>query len=198
MDLAFLPGVNAALNATAVVLLAIGRRLARAQRFDAHRRVMTAAFAVSSLFLVLYVAHKTSRGFVNTAFHAEGAALVAYRVMLFTHVVFAMTVPVLAIALVVLGVSGRRESHRRLARFAWPIWVYVSVTGVLIYVLLYHLNPVPVESASSRANLVGFRQDAVPRTSCEFCRGLLPPPKFKTESKAFSRGRVAMVMTWLR
>lgn len=175
MDLSFLPGVNAALNATAVVLLVIGRRLARAQRFDAHRRVMTAAFAVSSLFLVLYVAHKMSRGFVNTPFHAEGVALVAYRVMLFTHVVLAMTVPVLAIALIVLGVSGRRASHRRLARFAWPIWVYVSVTGVLIYLLLYQLNPTPVESSSSRANLVGFRGDAMPRMSCEFCRGLLLP-----------------------
>jgi uncharacterized membrane protein YozB (DUF420 family) len=171
VDLSFLPGVNAALNATAVVLLVVGRRLARAQRFDAHRRVMTAAFAVSSLFLVLYVAHKTSRGFVNTAFHAQGVALLAYRVLLFTHVVLAMTVPVLAVALIVLGVSGRRASHRRLARFAWPIWVYVSVTGVLIYVLLYHLNPAPADSSSSASNLVGFRGDAMPRMSCEFCRG---------------------------
>ena len=175
MDLSFLPGVNAALNATAVVLLIAGRRLARAQRFDAHRRVMIAAFAVSSLFLVLYVAHKTSRGFVNTAFHAEGAALVAYRVMLFTHVVLAMTVPVLAVALVALGVSGRRESHRRLARFAWPIWVYVSVTGVLIYLLLYQLNPAPAPASSSPANSIGFRADAAPPVSCGSRRGLLPP-----------------------
>lgn len=175
MDLSFLPGVNAALNATAVVLLVVGRRLARNQRFDAHRRVMIAAFAVSSLFLVLYVAHKASRGFVNTPFHVEGVALVAYRVMLFTHVTLAMTVPALAIALIVLGVSGRRESHRRLARFAWPIWVYVSVTGVLIYVLLYHLNPAPAQTPSSSANLVGFRIDAMPRVSCEFRESLLQP-----------------------
>ena len=143
MDLAFLPGVNAALNATAAVLLVVGRRLARNRRFDAHRRVMTAAFAVSSLFLVFYVAHKASRGFVNTAFHVEGIAHVAYRVMLATHVALAMTVPVFAIALVVLALRGHRERHRRLARVAWPIWMYVSVTGVLIYVLLYHLNPAP-------------------------------------------------------
>lgn len=188
MDLSFLPGVNAALNATAVVLLFIGRRLARAQRFDAHRRVMTAAFVVSSLFLALYVAHKASRGFVNTAFHAEGVALVAYRVLLFTHVVLAMTVPVLAIALIALGLSGRRASHRRLARFAWPIWVYVSVTGVLIYLLLYQLNPAPVESSSSTSNLIGFREDAMPRMSCGSCRGLLPPRRFKTESGIFIRG----------
>ena len=143
VDLSFLPGVNAALNMTAAVLLVVGRRLARNGRYEAHRRVMTVAFAVSSLFLVLYVAHKASRGFVNTAFHVEGIAHVAYLVMLFTHVTLAMTVPVFAIALVVLAVRGRRDRHRRLARFAWPIWMYVSVTGVLIKVLLYHLNPAP-------------------------------------------------------
>jgi uncharacterized membrane protein YozB (DUF420 family) len=141
VDLSFLPGVNAALNAMAAVLLVVGRRLAREGRFEAHRRVMTAAFAVSSLFLVLYVAHKASRGFVNTTFHVEGIAHVAYLVMLFTHVSLAITVPAFAIALVVLALRGRRDRHRRLARVAWPIWMYVSVTGVLIYVLLYHLNP---------------------------------------------------------
>ncbi len=143
MDLSFLPPVNAALNATAAVLLVVGRHLARNQRYEAHRRVMSAAFAVSSLFLLLYVAHKASRGFVNTEFHVEGIAHVAYLVMLVSHVTLAMTVPVFAIALVVLALRGRRDRHRRLARFAWPIWMYVSVTGVLIYVLLYHLNPVP-------------------------------------------------------
>ncbi len=144
MDLSFLPPVNAALNATAAVLLVVGRRLARERRFEAHRRVMTAAFAVSSLFLVLYVAHKASRGFVNTAFNAEGIAHLAYLVMLFTHVTLAMTVPMFAIALVVLALRGHRERHRRLARVAWPIWMYVSVTGVLIYVLLYQLNPAAI------------------------------------------------------
>ena len=143
MDLSFLPPVNAALNATAAVLLLVGRHLARERRYDAHRRVMMTAFAVSSVFLVLYVAHKASRGFVNTEFHAEGFAHAAYLVMLFTHVTLAMTVPVFAIALVVLALRGRRDQHRRLARFAWPIWMYVSLTGVLIYVLLYHLNPAP-------------------------------------------------------
>ena len=141
MDLSFLPGVNAALNATAAVLLVVGRNLARRRRFEAHRRVMTAAFAVSTLFLVLYVAHKASRGFVNTEFHVAGIAHVAYLVMLFTHVTLAITVPMFAVALVVLALRGHRDRHRRLARFAWPIWMYVSVTGVLIYVLLYHLNP---------------------------------------------------------
>ena len=143
MDLSFLPGVNAVLNASAAVLLVVGRRFARAHRVDAHRRTMIAAFAVSTLFLALYLAHKASRGFVNTEFNVQGFAHTAYLAMLATHVVLAMTVPVFAIALIALGVRGRIERHRRLARVAWPIWLYVSVTGVLIYVLLYHLNPAP-------------------------------------------------------
>jgi uncharacterized membrane protein YozB (DUF420 family) len=141
VDLASLPAVNASLNALAAALLCAGRWLVRRGRIDAHRRVMLAAFATSSLFLVLYVLHKASRGFVNTTFNVEGAAKTAYLCMLFSHVILAMTVPVLAITLITLGLRGRIERHRRLARVAWPIWIYVSVTGVAIYVLLYHLNP---------------------------------------------------------
>mgnify|MGYP002624534938 FL=1 len=141
-ELAFLPAVNASLNATATVLLVWGRVLVRRGRERAHARVMTSAFAVSSVFLVLYVLHKWSRDFENTTFHAEGAAKAAYLVLLATHVGLAMTVPVFAIALLRLGLRDERARHRRLARIAWPIWLYVSLTGVAIYVLLYHLNPV--------------------------------------------------------
>jgi uncharacterized membrane protein YozB (DUF420 family) len=144
MDLSFLPAVNATLNAIATVLLIRGRRLARARALDAHRRTMLAAFAVSSVFLALYLAHKIWRDFENTTFHATGAAKTAYLLLLGSHVALAMTVPVLAIALIRLGLAGRHAQHRRLARVAWPVWLYVSVTGVLIYVLLYHLNPAPI------------------------------------------------------
>jgi putative membrane protein len=143
MDLSALPPLNAALNAAAAVLLLLGRRLARAGRIDAHRRVMLGAFATSSAFLVLYVLHKASRGFESTTFHAEGAAKLGYLALLASHVTLAMTIPPLAVALIVLGLRDRRASHRRLARIAWPIWMYVSATGVLIYALLYHLNPLP-------------------------------------------------------
>jgi uncharacterized membrane protein YozB (DUF420 family) len=102
---------------------------------------MIAAFATSSAFLVLYVLHKASRGFESTTFHAEGAAKAAYLALLFSHVTLATAIPPLAIALLVLGLRDRRERHRRLARWAWPLWMYVSVTGVLIYLLLYPLNP---------------------------------------------------------
>lgn len=141
MDLSFLPALNAALNALAAVLLLVGRRYVRAGRIDAHRRTMLAAFATSTLFLGLYVLHKASRGFESTRFHAEGLAQAAYLVLLFTHVGLAMTIPPLAITLVTLGLRDRRERHRRLARIVWPIWIYVSVTGVSIYLLLYPLNP---------------------------------------------------------
>jgi uncharacterized membrane protein YozB (DUF420 family) len=143
VDLSFLPAVNACLNALAACLLVWGRRLARRGEIARHRRVMLSAFAVSSLFLALYLVHKAWRNFENTTFHAEGAAKAAYLGLLLTHVVLAATVPVLAIALITLGLRRRFETHRRVARIAWPIWMYVSVTGVLIYLLLYPLNPVP-------------------------------------------------------
>jgi len=141
VDLSFLPAVNASLNAVAAVLLVIGRRLIRQGRIAAHRRVMLSAFAVSSLFLLFYVTHKVSRDFENTTFHATGAAKNAYLAMLASHVVLAATVPFLAITLVVLGLRDRRALHRRIARVAWPIWMYVSVSGVMIYLLLYPFNP---------------------------------------------------------
>jgi uncharacterized membrane protein YozB (DUF420 family) len=143
VDLSFLPTVNASLNALAATLLVVGRSRARRGAVEAHRRTMLSAFAVSSLFLVLYVAHKASRSFENTPFQAEGAAKLAYLAILFSHVTLAMAVPPLAITLIVFAVRGHVERHRRLARVAWPVWMYVSVTGVVIYALLYHLNPFP-------------------------------------------------------
>jgi uncharacterized membrane protein YozB (DUF420 family) len=143
VDLSFLPGVNASLNALAALLLLTGRALARRGRLDAHRRVMLAAFATSSVFLASYLTHKISRSFEHTTFHAEGAAKTLYLLVLATHVTLAMAVPALAIALIAFGLRDQRRHHRRLARVAWPIWLYVSVTGVLIYLMLYPLNPTP-------------------------------------------------------
>ena len=142
MDLSFLPAVNASLNAVAAVLLITGRRFIALGKIDAHRRTMLSAFSVSTVFLALYIAHKVSRNFQNTTFGAEGVAKVAYLALLASHVVLAMSVPVLAIALIRYGLKGEIASHRRLAKWAWPIWMYVSLTGVLIYFLLYHWNPV--------------------------------------------------------
>ncbi len=142
LDLSFLPAVNASLNAVATGLLIWGRALIRTGRRDLHRRVMLGAFATSSLFLVLYVLHKASRNFENTSYNVEWAQPI-YLAILASHVLLAMTVPVLALVLIRLGWTGRFDSHRSLARIAWPVWLYVSVTGVVIYVMLYHLNVSP-------------------------------------------------------
>jgi uncharacterized membrane protein YozB (DUF420 family) len=110
-------------------------------RIPEHRRTMLAAFGVSTLFLISYVGHKVSKDFENTTFNAVGLAKTAYLAMLASHVVLAACVPLLALALIAFGLRGEIGRHRTLARWAWPIWMYVSVTGVAIYVLLYHLNP---------------------------------------------------------
>lgn len=136
-----LAATNAALNAVAALLLVRGRGLARRGRIGAHRLTMLAAFSVSSVFLGLYLARKVVFGLESASFGAEGVARTAYLALLASHVVLAMAVPVLAVCLVRLGLRDRRDAHRRLARWAWPIWMYVSVTGVVIYVLLYHWNP---------------------------------------------------------
>jgi uncharacterized membrane protein YozB (DUF420 family) len=143
VDLSFLPALNAALNVASTALLVAGRLWIRRGRVAAHRRAMLGAFAVSSLFLVLYVLHKAWRDFENTPYHGEGALRVLYLAILFSHLTLAMTVPVLAIRLVQLGLGGRIARHRRLAVIAWPIWIYVSVTGVVIYLMLYPFNPAP-------------------------------------------------------
>jgi uncharacterized membrane protein YozB (DUF420 family) len=143
VDASALPALNALLNGVAATLLLFGRRLARSGRLEAHKRVMIAAFGVSAVFLVSYVTHKWLRDFENTTFHAVGLVKGLYLGMLASHVILAMTVPVFAIGLIRLGLRDERARHRRLARIAWPIWMYVSVTGVLIYILLYHLNPPP-------------------------------------------------------
>ena len=141
MALAQLPACNAALNALAGGLLVFGRILIRRGRLAAHRRVMIAATATSSLFLALYLLHKASRGFQHTSFGGEGIAQLLYLSLLASHVVLAIAVPPLAFTLIALGLRDRRALHRRIARIAWPIWIYVSASGVLIYFALYHLNP---------------------------------------------------------
>ena len=130
-----LPAVNASLNGVAGVLLVIGYALMRAKRIDLHRKVMITAFAVSSLFLVCYVVYHAQVG--SVPFPRQGLVRPIYFTILITHVVLAATVPPLAIITLTHGLKGRFPKHRRIARWTFPIWLYVSVTGVLVYVLLY-------------------------------------------------------------
>lgn len=144
--------VNASLNATATVLLLIGLYLIKQGRVEAHKRTMLAAFAVSTVFLVCYLYYHYLKGSVE--FTHPGAIRYAYYAILLSHVLLAFTVPFLAIWTIYLGlratgccaqekrtVPGYRQRHVRWARWTFPIWLYVSVTGVVVYVMLYHLWP---------------------------------------------------------
>ena len=132
-----LPTVNAVLNATAAVLLAWGYTLIRRRRIAQHRKVMQTAFVVSCLFLVCYLVYHYQVGSVR--FPKTGAIKTLYLSILGTHTVLAAAVPVLAIITLRRGLSARYDKHRRIARWTLPIWLYVSVTGVVVYLMLYHL-----------------------------------------------------------
>jgi len=132
-----LPTLNAILNASAAVLLVWGYTLIRRGRRDTHRKVMLAAFATSCLFLVCYLIYHAQVGTVR--FQGTGALRTLYLTILGTHTVLAAAVPVLAIITLRRGLAARYDRHRRLARWTLPIWLYVSVTGVVVYLMLYHL-----------------------------------------------------------
>ena len=130
-----LPAVNAALNAVSAVLLFAGYLLIRARRITPHRRCMLAAFTTSSLFLVCYVIYHAQVGSVR--FTRYGFVRPLYYTILVTHVTLAAAVLPLAIITLSRGLQSRFDRHRAIARWTLPIWLYVSVTGVLVYVLLY-------------------------------------------------------------
>ena len=130
-----LPAVNASLNALSGVLLLCGYALIRARRIEQHRKVMIAAFAASTLFLLSYIIYHAQVG--SVAFVRQGFVRPLYFTILVTHVTLAAAVPPLAIITLSRGLKGRYTQHRRIARWTFPIWMYVSVTGVLVYVLLY-------------------------------------------------------------
>ena len=130
-----LPALNATLNGLSGVLLLIGFVLIRAGRIDQHRRVMLAAFVTSSLFLISYLVYHAQVGSVR--FTRQGFVRPLYFTILVTHVTLAAAVLPLAIITLSRGLKASYVRHRRIARWTFPIWMYVSVTGVLVYVLLY-------------------------------------------------------------
>jgi putative membrane protein len=130
-----LPAVNATLNALSGILLVAGYGLMRSRRIDEHRKVMIAAFITSSLFLISYIVYHAQVGSVR--FTRHGFVRPLYYTILITHVSLAAAVLPLAIITLSRGLKKRFPQHRRIARWTFPIWLYVSVTGVLVYVLLY-------------------------------------------------------------
>jgi putative membrane protein len=130
-----LPAVNATLNGLSGILLAIGYVLIRMKKIELHRKVMISAFITSSLFLACYLVYHAQVGSVR--FPRQGFVRPLYYTILITHVTLAIAVVPLALITLTRGLKGRFAQHRRIARWTFPIWMYVSVTGVLVYVLLY-------------------------------------------------------------
>jgi len=133
-----LPTVNAALNATSAVLLFAGWRAIRAGRRDVHRALMLCACGSSTLFLASYLTRIALTG--THRFPGTGLLRAAYLVVLGSHTVLAVAALPLVLRTLFLALRERFPEHRRIARWTLPIWLYVSVTGVVVYVMLYHLG----------------------------------------------------------
>ena len=137
MNYDLIPTLNAILNGTAAILLVWGWVLIKAGHREQHKRVMIAAFSVSIVFLIGYLMNHWHAGIVY--FKHDGLIRVVYLAILWTHTPLAAAVPVMAIITLNRGLKERFDRHRAIARWTLPIWLYVSVTGVVVYLMLYHL-----------------------------------------------------------
>ena len=137
MSLSDLPALNASLNATSAVLLMTGYVFIRKGHVRRHRAAMIAACIVSTLFLTSYVIYHANIG--SRPFTGTGPIRAVYFTILITHVVLAAAVPPLALITLWRGLRARFDKHVAIARWTLPIWMYVSVTGVIVYLMLYRL-----------------------------------------------------------
>jgi putative membrane protein len=136
----YLPHVNASLNGLATVLLLVGLWLIKTRRETAHKWVMIACFGVSCAFLTSYLTYHFTVEFSRPFPRADYPQVaIVYYLILLSHILLAVAVPVLAIASIWLGLKDRRQGHVRVSKWTFPIWLYVSVTGIVVYVMLYHL-----------------------------------------------------------
>ncbi len=138
MTLADLPLLNASLNGSSGILLVLGYVFIRSGRIRLHRAAMISAFVMSSLFLVSYLVYHANVG--SKPFPGRGTVRTVYFIVLISHVILAATVPPLAVITLVRGLRSRFERHVAVARWTLPIWLYVSVTGVVVYVMLYRMG----------------------------------------------------------
>lgn len=136
-DLSIFPAVNATLNGISAVLLTTGRAMIRRRKVGLHRACMISAVITSSLFLASYLYYHAHVGSVH--FPGTGWARLVYFSILISHTLLAAAVPPLALISLTYGLRGRFDRHRRIARWAYPIWLYVSVTGVVVYIMLYQI-----------------------------------------------------------
>ena len=137
MDVTNLPALNAFLNSVSALLLAAGYYFIRHQQTDRHRACMISAFVVSCLFLASYLFYHYQVG--SVPFTKQGWIRPVYFTILITHVVLAASIVPMTLVTLYRALRGRFGAHRRIARWTWPIWMYVSVSGVCVYVMLYRL-----------------------------------------------------------
>jgi len=137
MAISDLPAVNASLNAISAVFLTLGYFFIKRRRIIAHRNCMISAFCTSTVFLICYLVYHFFAG--RTDFKEPQWFRPIYLVLLASHILLAIAIVPLSLITLRLGLKRRDETHKKIARWTWPIWMYVSVTGVLIYFLLYHI-----------------------------------------------------------
>ena len=138
MQISILPSVNAVLNGTCAVLLVAGYLFIRRKAVQAHRACMATAFFVSILFLISYLTYHAVHG--STRFPGTGWIRPTYFAILISHTVLAVVIVPLVLRTFYLALRNRFEAHRRIARWTLPLWLYVSVTGVVVYVMLYRIR----------------------------------------------------------
>ena len=141
MTIRDIPALNAALNGLATILITAGFLLIKFGRKEAHRKVMLTAALVSALFLVGYVTHKILIRGVHTPFGGDGLIAKIYYTMLISHIILAISIAYLVPRTFLFAIRGNYERHKAWAKWTFPIWYYVSVTGVLVYFFLYQWWP---------------------------------------------------------
>jgi putative membrane protein len=139
MSISDLPALNAILNSVSAVFLSIGYAFIRQKKIDAHRACMAAAFFTSTLFLISYLTYHYNHG--STRFQGQGIARFVYFTILITHTILAAAIVPMIFVTFARALRERFDKHRRIARWTLPLWLYVSVTGVIVYLMLYHLYP---------------------------------------------------------
>lgn len=137
IDYEVLPTVNATLNALSGILLLTGYVLIRRRQINAHRNAMLAAFGSSTLFLVCYLVYHAEVG--SRPFPAQGPVRIVYFTILISHVILAAAILPMAITTLSRGLKGQYSRHVRIAKWTFPMWMYVSVTGVIVYLMLYQM-----------------------------------------------------------
>ncbi len=139
LSLGSLPALNAALNGTSALLLAVGYIMIRWKKITAHKVCMLSAFGTSTLFLISYLTYHYHVGSIH--FAGQGRIRALYFTILISHTILAVAILPLALVTVYRALKGRFDRHVRIARWTLPIWLYVSVTGVIVYWMLYRLYP---------------------------------------------------------